>query len=91
MAGLWAPWKNPKTGEWEHTFAIMTGDANSVMQPVHNRQPTILQPRDDAEYLAEGERPPLHLPRILPEDEMKSQLVDQDRITNQEATLFDSL
>jgi len=91
MAGLWAPWKNPKTGEWEHTFAIMTGDANSVMQPVHKRQPTILEPRDYREYLAEDNRPPLHLLRILPDDEMESRLVEHDKITLQEASLFDSL
>jgi putative SOS response-associated peptidase YedK len=91
MAGLWAPWKNPKTDEWEPTFAIMTGDANAVMQPVHNRQPTILEPRDYSEYLAEGDRPPAHLLRILPDDEMKSQLVEQGRITYQEAALFDSI
>jgi putative SOS response-associated peptidase YedK len=31
MAGLWAPWKNSKTEKWEHTFAIVTGDANTIM------------------------------------------------------------
>lgn len=91
MAGLWAPWQNPKTDQWEHAFAIMTGDANAVMQPIHNRQPTILEPRDYGEFLAEGDRQPVYLLRILPDDQMKSKLLKQDRITSKEATLFDSL
>jgi putative SOS response-associated peptidase YedK len=91
MGGLWAPWKCPKTRKWEHTFAIMTGDANAVMQPVHDRQPTILEPRDYAEYLAEGDRPPVHLLRILPDDKLQSQLVEQDMISDQQVSLFDSV
>lgn len=90
MAGVWSLWKNPKTEKWENTFAIVTGEANTVMQPIHDRQPTILWPHDYAEYLSEDERPPTHLLRILPENEMKSQLVDRDSITNQQTLLFDS-
>jgi putative SOS response-associated peptidase YedK len=45
IAGLWSPWRNPKTGEWENTFAIVTGEANPMMLPIHNRQPTILAAR----------------------------------------------
>jgi putative SOS response-associated peptidase YedK len=26
MAGIWGPWKNPKTDKWEDTFAIITSD-----------------------------------------------------------------
>lgn len=74
MAGIWAPWKNPKTSEWEHTFAILTGEANAVMRPIHDREPVIIEPRDYAEYLASQERPPSHLLRILPEEELKGAL-----------------
>jgi putative SOS response-associated peptidase YedK len=90
MAGLWSPWKNPKTDAWEDTFAILTGDANSVMQPIHNRQPIILEPREYAEYLAPAESPPIHLLRALPSEELTSQLVSQDNISQQQASLFDS-
>lgn len=90
MAGVWSQWKNPKTKQWEHTFAILTSEANAVMQPIHDRQPTILELRDYAEYLSEDERPPTHLLRILPENEMKSQLLDCESISNQQALLFDS-
>lgn len=75
MAGVWSPWKNPKTEEWEHTFAILTSEANAVMRPIHDREPVIIEPRDYAEYLAQQERPPAHLLRILPEEELKGELV----------------
>jgi putative SOS response-associated peptidase YedK len=91
MAGLWSAWKNPKTEAWEDTFAILTGDANQVMQPVHDRQPVILEPREYAEYLALGARPPVHLLRILPDEELKSRLLSEDNITQKQAGLFDSL
>jgi putative SOS response-associated peptidase YedK len=72
MAGIWKPWKNPKTSQWERAFAVITGEPNEVMQPIHNRQPTILEPRDYEEYLAAADRPPLHLLRILPAEEMRA-------------------
>lgn len=75
MAGIWAPWKNPKTGMIENTFAILTGEANAVMRPIHDREPVIIDPRDYAEYLTLQERPPTHLLRILPEKELKASLV----------------
>lgn len=75
MAGIWAPWKNPKTGEMEHTFAILTGEANAVMRPIHDREPVIIEPREYGEYLARQERTPAHLLRILPEEELKGELV----------------
>ena len=70
MAGLWAPWKNPKTNQWEDTFAIITSDPNGKMSEIHDRQAVILEPREYAEWLAESERPPLHLLRILPEEDL---------------------
>ncbi len=90
MAGLWAPWKNPKTGQWENTFAIATVEANAIMYAVHDRQPSILEPQEYAEYLSESERPPIHLLRILPDEQMQSKLMDRDATTETQATLFDS-
>jgi putative SOS response-associated peptidase YedK len=75
MAGIWAPWKNPKTGMMENTFAILTSEANAVMRPIHDREPVIIEPRDYAEYLTLQERPPTHLLRILPEKELKASLI----------------
>ena len=75
MAGIWAPWKNPKTGEMERTFAILTGEANAVMRPVHDREPVIIEPPEYGEYLARQERPPAHLLRILPDEELSYALI----------------
>lgn len=58
------------------------------MRPVHNRQPTILEPRDYAEYLTETERPPLHLLRILPGEEMQGKLVESNPTVNVQVSLF---
>jgi putative SOS response-associated peptidase YedK len=70
MAGLWAPWKNPKTDKWENTFAVITSDPNTKMSAIHDRQAVILEPREYADWLNESERPPLHLLRILPDEDM---------------------
>lgn len=75
MAGVWSPWQNPRTGQWEQTFSILTGEANEVMQPIHDRQPEILSPSDYSEYLAPAARPPLHMLRILPGEEMHAKPV----------------
>lgn len=46
---------NPKTGKWEDTFAIITSDPNTKVS---------------AEWLEGNERPPVHLLRILPDEDM---------------------
>lgn len=71
MAGVWKLWKNPKTDQWERTFAVITGEPNELVQPIHDRMTTVLEPRDYTEYLQTSERPPVHLLRILPSVEMK--------------------
>jgi putative SOS response-associated peptidase YedK len=72
LAGVWSSWKNPKTGEREPTFSILTGEANGVMRPIHDRQPIIAERRDYREWLVMSERPPVHLLRLLPDDELQS-------------------
>lgn len=78
LAAVWSRWKNPKADTWEPTFSILTNEANGVMRPIHDRQPTILQLRDYGEWLADTERPPVHLLRILPDDEMAAVLVNPE-------------
>jgi putative SOS response-associated peptidase YedK len=89
MAGLWSPWKNPKTNQWEDTFAIVTVDANETIAPIHHRQPAILVPRDYREYLESTERPPIHLLRIFSGDEMEAEEIGQKPISIEQASLFD--
>ncbi|ACO31509.1 MULTISPECIES: SOS response-associated peptidase [Acidobacterium] len=88
MAGLWAPWKNPKTGRWESTFAILTGEAGPAMQPVHDREPLIVAPRDYGKYLAPDPRPPLHLLRQDQDEPLVSQLVTASRNGEKQIWLF---
>jgi putative SOS response-associated peptidase YedK len=88
MAGVWSPWMNPKTGQWEDTFSILTSDANGKMGEIHDRQPVILEPREYGEWLAESERPPVHLLRILGEEEM---VVDPPVEEKKEPGLFDGI
>jgi hypothetical protein len=45
-----------------------------VLEPtnraIHDRMTTILEPRDCAAYLEPSDRPPVHLLRVLPGDEI---------------------
>ena len=90
MAAVWKLWKNPKIDKWERTFAVLTGPPNELMQPIHPRMTTCLEPRDYAEYLAPAERSPVHLLRILPADEMSASLVEKSDISSRQVSLFDS-
>jgi putative SOS response-associated peptidase YedK len=90
MAGVWKLWKNLKTDQWEKTFAVLTGEPNELMTPIHDRMTTFLEPRDYEEYLAPTERPPIHLLRILPAERMQALLVETTPISNQQVGLFDS-
>ena len=75
LAGIWSVWKN-KAGDSLPTVSVITSEPNEAMAEVHDRQPVILEPRDYAEWLSPSDRPPLHLLRIMPADEMKIQLLD---------------
>jgi putative SOS response-associated peptidase YedK len=90
MASVWKLWKNPKTGQWERTFAILTGDPNELVVSIHPRMTTFVEPHDYEEYLAPADRPPLHLLRILPAEKMRVQLIEKSPITNTQVSLFDS-
>jgi putative SOS response-associated peptidase YedK len=61
MAGLWAAWRDPATGLWVPSAAIITTGANRLVGRIHDRMPVLL-PReawddwldpatDDREYL----------------------------------------
>ena len=70
LGGLWENWKNPATGEWVRTFAIITTDANEMVAEIHDRMPLILAPNDYARWL--GEEPdPGDLMRPFPAEPMR--------------------
>jgi len=64
LAGLWESWK-PADGLPLETFTILTTDPNEIMEPIHNRMPVIVEPRDYARWLEPGDpaRPPVDLLR----------------------------
>ena len=69
IAGIWENWKDPTSGEWIRTFAIITTDANELVADIHDRMPVILAPVDYARWL--GEEPdPRDLMRPFPADLM---------------------
>jgi len=42
FAGLWAPWRDPASGEWLLSAAVVTTAANALVGQLHNRMPAIL-------------------------------------------------
>ena len=50
LAGLWERWDDPSGGVLE-TCAILTGEANEALRPIHHRMPVILDPNDHATWL----------------------------------------
>jgi putative SOS response-associated peptidase YedK len=65
IAGIWENWKDPTSGEWVRTFAIITTDANELVADIHDRMPVILARSDYTRWL--GEEPdPRDLMRPFP-------------------------
>jgi putative SOS response-associated peptidase YedK len=44
FAGLWAPWKDPATGDWLLSASVVTTTANETVSELHDRMPVILDP-----------------------------------------------
>lgn len=74
FAGLWETWKDKANDRVLETYTVLTTDPNELMEPIHNRMPVILAPKDYQRWLEPGE--PAHLPvdllRPYPADEMKA-------------------
>jgi putative SOS response-associated peptidase YedK len=67
---VWENWKDPTSGEWLRTFAIITTDANEPIAEIHSRMPLILTPGDYVRWLGEEENP-RDLMRPFPADRMR--------------------
>ena len=70
IGGIWENWKEPASGEWIRTFAIITTDANELVADIHDRMPVILAPSDYARWLSE-EPDPRELMRPFPASLMR--------------------
>lgn len=55
FAGLWERWKNPADGSILRSFTIVTGPANDLCRPIHERMPVILPTESWALWLGEEE------------------------------------
>jgi len=53
MAGLWAKWKSPSSGEEVLSCTILTCGPNRVMGELHDRMPVILADKDWPKWLGE--------------------------------------
>lgn len=72
FAGLWERWEG-EGGKVINSCAILTTEANEVLQPVHDRMPVILHPDDYALWLGGDARELDHIKEMLrpyPAEEM---------------------
>ena len=51
FAGLWAPWRDPSTGDWLLSATVVTTRANATVSELHDRMPVILSPDEWALWL----------------------------------------
>lgn len=54
MAGLYARWKNPKTGVYYYSYTLLTCPANPIMEYVHNskkRMPVFIDTENEKDWL----------------------------------------
>jgi putative SOS response-associated peptidase YedK len=79
FAGLWERWREPATKEPLETFTVITTDPNELVEPLHNRMPVILQPKDYDRWLTPGDpaRPPVDLLRPFSAEYMTAWKVDR--------------
>jgi putative SOS response-associated peptidase YedK len=70
IAGIWENWKEPSSGEWIRTFAIITTDANELVAEIHDRMPVILPVSGYVRWLSE-EEDPSELMRPFPSEAMR--------------------
>jgi putative SOS response-associated peptidase YedK len=54
FAGLWDEWSDKETGEIVPTFTILTTAANSLVAPIHDRMPVMLEPKEEKLWLTKG-------------------------------------
>ena len=51
LAGLWAGWRDPESGDVRRTFTIVTTEANELIASLHDRMPVVLPPESWATWL----------------------------------------
>ncbi len=83
LAGLWAGWKNPETGEVRRTFTIVTTTPNAVVAELHNRMPVIVPDEAWDRWLDPRPADPGQLRALLePSDEVALEVAPASRLIN---------
>jgi len=80
MAGLWAKWKSPASGEQVLSCTILTCEPNKVLTELHNRMPVILAESNWPKWLGEvpaSEDELLALLKPRPDEALKIWAVDR--------------
>jgi putative SOS response-associated peptidase YedK len=90
IAGIWENWKDPSTGDWVRTFAIITTDANSLIAEIHERMPAILSPADYTRWLSD-EPDPHEMLRPFPSETMRMWAISSrvSKPENDEASILE--
>jgi putative SOS response-associated peptidase YedK len=83
LAGLWAGWKNPDTGEVRRTFTIVTTTPNAVVAELHNRMPVIVPEEAWGRWLDPRPSEPGELRALLePTDAVALEIAPASRLVN---------
>jgi putative SOS response-associated peptidase YedK len=69
VAGTWENWRDPLTGEWERSFAVVTVPANELVAQIHDRMLAILPNDLFARWLSD-EADPRELLAPFPADQL---------------------
>jgi putative SOS response-associated peptidase YedK len=80
FAGLWDEWTDKEMGEVLETCAIITTEANEVLEPVHDRMPVIPKAEDYEQWLDTKETNRAKIEKLLtpyPAREMMAHPVSQ--------------
>lgn len=65
FAGIWSSWKDPETGRWTRSCAVITTRANEALTSIHTRMPVILPPRHWDLWLDRGMTAPEAVEPVL--------------------------
>jgi putative SOS response-associated peptidase YedK len=78
FAGLWERWRDPATKEPLEIFTLITTDTNELLEPIYDRMPVILEPKNYDRWLHPGDptHPPIDLLRAFPAEQMIAWKVD---------------
>ena len=71
FAGLWQPWRDPRSGNDLRTVAALTVAANTPMQAVHHRMPVVIEQPDWALWLGEQGKGAAPLMRAAADDVLR--------------------